>query len=214
VRHRLARLHRMAGMSSAPKHAPRDTLDRYYTPTVLAEAIVAELPVGIGKDSRGIWEPHVGGGAFARAIMARRPECRLRVSDVDPTSVAMRDMGGDLGDFLDLTGSPWAVIGNPPYGDAEEHVLHALAQAERHVVFLLRLAFCESAGRVGFWAGPGSCLRKCWVMAERPSFTGTGTDSCAYGVFWWDKSYKGKAEIVPGWSWVHHRQPSLFGGGS
>jgi hypothetical protein len=28
---------------------------------------------------------------------------------------------------------------------------------------------------------------------------------------WFDKGYRGKAEIVPGWSWVHHRQPSLFG---
>lgn len=203
-------------MSSAPKHSPRDTLDRYYTNEVLAEAIVSELPESIGLDSRGIWEPHVGGGAFARAVLARWPKARLRVSDIDPTSAALRDMGGDCADFLSLSpkSKPWLIIGNPPYGEAEDHVRHALSQTEGHVVFLLRLALCESVARVGFWAETGACLRKVWVLAERPSFTGGGTDSCAYGVFWWHHGYRGNAELVPGWSWVNHRQPSLFGGAS
>jgi len=202
-------------VSSARKHGNRDTLDRFYSPTVLAEAIVDELPASIGKDSRGIWEPHVGGGAFARAVLRRWPKARLRVSDLDPTSPALLDMGGELGDFLTLSGAPWLVIGNPPYSEAEEHVRHALEVTQRHVVFVLRLAFLESATREAFWSGDGSCLRKVWVMAERPSFSTDGkTDSCAYMAAWWDTSYRGKAEIVPGWSWVHHRQPSLFGSAS
>jgi len=33
------------------------------------------------------------------------------------------------------------------------------------------------------------------------SFTGSGTDSCAYGFFWFQRSYPGEPTIVPGWSW-------------
>ena len=202
-------------MSSARKNGDRDHLDRFYTNTVLAEAIVAELPESLGKDSRGVWEPHVGGGAFAMAVQRRWPKARVRVSDIDPTAPALRDLGGTCSDFLSMSpkSKPWLIIGNPPYGEAEAHVRHALEQTRGHVVFLLRLAFLESAARVGFWAS--SPLRKVWVLAERPSFTSDGkTDSCAYMAAWWSHTYKGEPQICPGWSWVHHRQPSLFGGAS
>jgi hypothetical protein len=42
------------------------------------------------------------------------------------------------------------------------------------------------------------------ALAERPSFTGGGTDSAAYGWFWFDREWKQPAEVIPGWSW---RQP-------
>lgn len=55
----------------------------------------------------------------------------------------------------------------------------------------------ESLGRVAFWRRWP--LRKVWVLAERLDFTGEGGDSAAYGFFWWQRGYRGSAEIVPGW---------------
>ena len=62
---------------------------------------------------------------------------------------------------------------------------HALAATHRHVAFLLRLAFLESRERFAFWQDH-PCQR-IYVLSERPSFTGGGTDSCPYGFFIWDK---------------------------
>jgi hypothetical protein len=93
------------------------------------------------------------------------------------------------------------VIGNPPFKEAERHVRKALVGGH-DVAFLLRLAFLESKARVPFWTGPGACLRKMWVLAERPSFTANGkTDSAAYAFFWWQPGFEGQAEVVPALTW-------------
>ena len=101
--------------------------------------------------------------------------------------------------FLAFDGASYRwIVGNPPFRGFEQHVDHALTLG-RHVAFLLRLAVLESAGRVECWSRWP--LRRVWCLAERPSFTGSGTDSAAYGFFWFDRMHTGPAEIVPGWSW-------------
>ena len=53
-------------MSAANRGADRDNLDRYYTPDGLAKACVAVLKI----DTRTmVYDPHCGGGAFARACI-------------------------------------------------------------------------------------------------------------------------------------------------
>jgi len=89
-------------------------------------------------------------------------------------------------DFLDYKPgagvAPNWVVGNPPYLAAEAHIRHALRLAP-NVAFLLRLGFLESAKRLSFWGQhPPSEVH---VLAQRPSFTGKGTDSAAYGWFVW-----------------------------
>ena len=172
----------------------RRPLDAYYTPDALASALVGLLPI---EATDTVMEPHAGGGAFMRALL---PVAHwVLACDVNPEAEGLTlAHSAHYGDFLTCSiGGRWTV-GNPPFRGFEEHVEHALTLS-RHVCYLLRLAVMESAGRAPLWQKWP--LRKVWVLAERPSFTGGGTDSAAYGFFWWDRLHEGPAEIVPGWSW-------------
>lgn len=175
----------------------RKKLDAYYTPDALAQALIAVLPMYSGERA---WEPHAGGGAFVRALLARG--VGVTASDIDPDAPALREpylAYYFAEDFLQTnpTTHDW-VVGNPPFTDFERHVDHAL-KAAPCVAFLLRLAAMESEIRVPCWQRWP--LRKVWVLAQRPSFTGGGTDYAAYGWFWFDSNFSGMPEIVPGWSW-------------
>jgi hypothetical protein len=184
----------------------------HYTPIELTRKLVKLLPFW---EDCSVWEPHVGGGAFAQALFELE-FVRLFLSDIDPNAPALSsDMFKDYKRAVHdaLRKNPWShypdkdgidfawSIGNPPFDGFEKHIDSALRQSH-NVAFLLRLAAMESKGRVEMWKmWP---LRKVWVLAERPSFSGFGggkTDSCAYGFFWFDRSYEDEPTIVPGWSW-------------
>lgn len=171
--------------------------DRYYTPDRLAEAIVER--VGVARDTIAL-EPSVGGGAFVSAL-ARRGAI-VEAIDLDPAAPGLQP-GSDtkLGAPFRRTQSfekplpfegvdpswprPEIVIGNPPFSCAEAHVRRAIEVVAPggRVVFLLRLAFLESQERRNLWAEHPP--KEVIVLTERPSFTGGGTDSPAYGVFVW-----------------------------
>jgi hypothetical protein len=191
----------------------------YYTPQRLADALVGLLPI---RPTDTALEPHVGGGAFAVCLQERIGHESLTGGDVDERAVGLNYIDEDsriIGDFLTLelarNARPSWIVGNPPFARdsgrisphtgkpimepcAELHARHALDITGRHVAFLMRLAMLETPGRAAWLAS--TPLRKVWVLAQRPSFTGSGTDSCAYGFFWWDKEYSGEPEL--GWvSW-------------
>jgi hypothetical protein len=194
-----------------PDDGSRIVGDRYYTPELLARRIVAAIHA-IEPITGNVLEPHAGGGAFVRALLDLT-RARVFVSDINPDAPALGSWGAWLvdhdrapcgarvaQDFL-TAGPPrrdW-IIGNPPYADAEAHVRHALTWS-RHVVFLLRSAFSESAARIPFWTAH-PCRHE-WRLAQRPSFTACGrTDSAAYSVFWWDREHTGPTTCTHGWDW-------------
>ena len=170
--------------------------DAYYTPEPLAEKLVGLLPMGEGDY---VMEPSVGGGAFARSL--RNRGAVVVGCDIDPAvKGALLCSAFIEADFLKLPPPfefEW-VVGNPPYTNVEEHIDRALEFAP-NVAFLLRLAVLESGSRVKKWAEWP--LRRVWVLAERPSFTGRGTDACAYGWFWFCRYHSGAPTLTPGWSW-------------
>jgi hypothetical protein len=178
----------------------REAHDAYYTPDLVADALVERLtrPSGhdwIGRQTR-VLEPHAGGGAFVRAL--RRRGCTVDAHDIDPGAPACETRG----DFLALkaTEAAW-IVGNPPFCDAEAHVRHALCLCPR-VAFLLRLGFLASAVRATMWAGhPPAAV---YVLSERPSFTADGaTDSADYCfVVWAPHHGPTRMEWV---SWRAHR---------
>lgn len=179
-------------MSRALAPAERREGDAYYTPAALASALVSLLPVA----GKACWEPHAGGGAFVRALIQNG------ATTVVGTDIAAGDWGPGW-DFLEQARAPLGVqvdwiVGNPPFRGFEDHIDRALDLAP-NVAFLLRLGCMESRARVSCWARWP--LRRVWVLAERPSFTGGGTDSAAYGFFVFERGYTGAAEVVPGWSW-------------
>lgn len=88
------------------------------------------------------------------------------------------------------------IITNPPYSLAQQFVEKSfeLAGKDTDIIMLLRLAFLESKKRRDFWQRhPVSGL---YVLSERPSFTGSRTDSAAYAWFVWNKSETQKIEVV------------------
>ncbi len=165
-------------------------LDAYYTPDPLAAALVDLLPI-TAQDT--VIEPSCGGGAFVRALLKKTPH--VIAVDLNPEAPGLSLTLSAARDFLDIMprSRPVWVVGNPPYNKALEHVTHALNMADQHVAFLLRLGFLESKKRLEFWRR-WPC-RKVFVLVERPSFTGGGTDSAAYALFWWDKGHRGATEL-------------------
>lgn len=172
---------------------PRRPLDAYYTPPAVARACVAALPCLAGAT---VLEPHAGGGSFVRALGSAG--ALVTACDVNPAAPGLAlAQSSWVGDFLGYQppAAPAWVIGNPPYCAAESHVRHALQVTGRHVVYLLRLAFLESIRRAPLWRAHPP--RRVWVLSARPSFTGGGTDSAAYGWMWWDAEHRGPPTL--GW---------------
>lgn len=143
--------------------------DAYYTPDVDAQACVdAILDDVIGRT---VLEPHVGGGAFARSLLAAGAD----VHTMDQNAAAPGLVLGRtsrIGDFLgpDAVGGfrPHWTVGNPPFSGAEDHVRRAVSVSSIGAAFLLRLAFLESTIRRDFWTRYP--VDEVLVLRQRPAF--------------------------------------------
>lgn len=184
-------------MSSTGRGTERAENDRYMTPEKLARTCCHRLwfdgwlsPYA----NHDLLEPSAGEGSFVRAMREHFPQSSITANDIVDASEQWQSLGAShtrSDDFLSILRGEglWdAVIGNPPYSEAESHVRGAiqLVQAFGGVVGqLLPLGFLESKARIPFWKEhPAACV---YVLAERPSFTGKGTDSNAYGFFVWKR---------------------------
>lgn len=189
--------------------AERIANDAYYTEAPLARAICGRLhPLLVMGDAPRILEPSAGNGVFCRE--ARKVwGAAAHITAVEPFPAAPLWLThvGDHDDLnkvrvmsiehycathaatFDLT------IGNPPFLYAEEH-LALVRPISTYVAFLLRLGFLASQGRAErVYKEPG--LRYLMPIAERPSFTGGGTDKYDYAVYVWQKDYPGLAQVLP-----------------
>jgi hypothetical protein len=133
-------------------------------------------------------EPAAGDGALIAAVNAKlgdrdwlAVECRATAAQ------ACRAAGANpvVADFLtwepgDLTDQVSAVITNPPFSRAEEFIRHADEICPTaDLVFLVRLGFLASSGRLALWQDVG--MPDVYVLPNRPSFTGDGaTDASDY----------------------------------
>lgn len=193
-----------------PHEGRRISGDRYYTRDDVARACVSV--VHALEPVRGhVLEPHVGGGAFARAILDLTPAA-LDVVDIDEQAPGLssemyagrRPVASDVLDFLSMDEhhmfwpSGWIFM-NPPYSHAEAHIRHGLRVAPR-VVALVRLAILSGEGRAQRLHHRAP-LRRVWVLAGRPSFTVRGTGRYDYALLMYDRRWKGPATVVPGWRW-------------
>ena len=193
-----------------PHEGRRISGDRYYTRDDVARAcvsVVQQLEPVLGR----VLEPHVGGGAFARALLDLTAAA-VDVADIDSHAPgldldqygARRPVASACLDFLHLDvghmfwPSGWIFM-NPPYSHAEAHIKHALRVAPR-VVALVRLAILSGEGRAKRLHHRAP-LRRVWVLAGRPSFTVTGTGRYDYALLMYDRRWRGPATVVPGWRW-------------
>lgn len=173
-------------------------LDAYYTPLALAEACVRTLPPM--PERTPIWEPHAGGGAFCHALWNQRA-VYVFASDINPDAPAIQPFAGPpvykaadaLKGWPFRSPPPAWVVGNPPFTGVERHIDTALSVATVGVGFLLRLAILEGQKRKAAWKRWP--LASVHVLVERPSFTGGGTDSAAYGFFRFERGYQGRPSL-------------------
>lgn len=132
----------------------------------------------------GAWlEPSAGNGAIIRAINTRRAGIAWTAVELrEEAAPCFRTLAVELHvtDFLrwNPQGRRFVVtIGNPPFSLAAQMISHALTFSSR-VVFLLRQSFLESEERIPFFRRVG--VPDVMVLPDRPSFTGSGTDSASY----------------------------------
>jgi predicted RNA methylase len=186
--------------------APRDELDRYFTPPEFAEAAVAMLDDYCGLEGKQCLEPHVGAGAFAEALLRRDIES-LQTIDIDPDCPWMREPQEFLAPRFCLTHTTadflkWAAIpegnercnpfdiicGNPPFNAAEQHLraAHSLLSPRGVMAFILPLHFLGSVGRRDFYRE----LMPTEIHTIRPRIP-FAQEMREMGLFVWDKQAMG-----------------------
>lgn len=159
----------------------RDTLDRYYTPDACAAAVVRWLDL---PPRSLVVEPSVGGGAFARALVAAG--LRVHGVDIDPGAAGLVACeSAHVGDWLRVTDLPrgvHAIVGNPPYRASQEHAEHALTLCPQ-AALLLPLSVLASRARLAWWARRPPA--RVGVLVPRPKFLEQGTAQAEYCVVEW-----------------------------
>jgi hypothetical protein len=69
-----------------------------------------------------------------------------------------------------------------------------ISDEDTEIIMLLRTAFLESKKRYDFWQRhPVNGL---YVLSQRPSFTGHGTDATSYSFFVWNNSGKQEVKVI------------------
>lgn len=141
-----------------------------------------------------ILEPSAGNGNIIRALRNRGFKNRIDAIELRETEkenlIGLAD-NTEITDFLGL--DPWhsrynVIIGNPPYSLAQQFIdksLDLLTPGGR-LIFLLRTNFLESKKRFNWWQD--KLPNGLYVLHQRPSFTGKGTDATSYSWFIWEKA--------------------------
>lgn len=181
-------------MSSTNRGSDRAEADFYQTPDWCVQRLVEKLGLPGGK-----WlEPGAGEGDLIKAMgrgcvywtaLELREECRANLEKIQPpVEIIITDKFIDPSvpeDQKPLHGRHFDVaFGNPPYSLAIEFIQESLKYCDI-VVMLLRLNFLSTRSRAPFMQEHTPDV---YVLPDRPSFTGHGTDSSEYAWFVWDKS--------------------------
>lgn len=166
-------------MSATGRGTVRNEADFYGTPAYCVHRLLEAK-----KLPGGLWlEPSAGEGAIIKAVNAVRTDVQWSAFEIREAcrpflAPLVRGDRSFIGDFLPVFPVPGVdvAIGNPPFMDAMAFVLRALRWAP-HVALLLRLNFLGSAKRRALFANE---MPDIYVLPNRPSFTGKGTDATEY----------------------------------
>ena len=190
-------------MSSTNRKVRRAIADDYPTPDWCVRQLIREVPLPGGH-----WlEPTAGTGNIIRAVnntrqditwdaVELRPECKDALEEIPVIHSTY------IGDFMNIQpeeyGNPFSVIiTNPPYSYAMPIIEYALKFDTEFVVMLLRLNFIATSTRAEFMRTNTPDI---YVLPNRPSFSGHGTDSIEYAWFVWNKNNKrnhGRIQVLP-----------------
>ena len=150
-----------------------------------------------------IVEPSAGNGAIIRAATGSIPLARwlayeIREEERETLSGLCATV---IENFLtvdppeaDLDDCVTAVIGNPPYSVAWDFIKEASRKFPRaEICFLLRVAFAASEERNAFMRDTTPDV---YVLPNRPSFTGDGSDSADYAWFIWQPETRAAGKFM------------------
>ena len=182
---------------------PRDPFDYYPTPSWCVHRFLEKA--GIPYTHGGVLlEPSAGDGAIIRSVatfqhikkngvttvIQYRPnwiavEIQPRFqanleNEIDRSHVLVTDFLSV--DPVDIGASPQVIIANPPFSQALAFIKKALDYKPDYICMLLRLNFLGSSERSEFMRQHTPDI---YVLPNRPSFTGKGTDSIEYAWFVW-----------------------------
>lgn len=179
-------------MSATNRGAKRVESDFYATPKHVVESILNEIEL-----SGDILEPTAGNGNIAEVIKKHYPENRLDVVELrEEERKNLEKIGADnviIHDFLTWqTDEKYdTIITNPPYSIAEEIITKCFKHLKPggKIIMLLRLNFLGAKKRFQFWQEHP--VDSVYVLSNRPSFTGNGTDATEYAWFVWGGKKEG-----------------------
>ena len=147
--------------------------------------------VDIGPTPQQLWlDPCVGGGAIVRAVEATcKQTTRALWMQVDIRDTGLS--GLTVADYLRHDLGPMGVfdvcIMNPPFSKALQFAQKALVDAKA-VLMLQRLNWLQAPDRADWSREHPPNL---YVLPERPSFTGSGTDGGGYAWYVWGCGSRG-----------------------
>jgi len=147
-----------------------------------------------------ILEPSAGNGNFIKVIKDKSNNhitaLEIREEEYDNLNLYADEVIID--DFLKWKPDKKykTIIGNPPYTYTLEFLekCFEISDPDTEIIMLLRTAFLESQRRYDFWQRHP--VSKLYVLSQRPSFTGKGTDATSYSWFIWDNSGKQEIKVI------------------
>jgi len=190
----------MFNISATNRGSKRVESDTYCTPIPVIKNFLKHYKLQHGN----ILEPSAGNGNF---IIALREEGYNNYNPI--TAIELREeerinlinSGVDnviITDFLTWKSDKeyTTIIGNPPYSLALEFIekCFEIATDKTEIIMLLRTAFLESKKRYKFWQKHP--LNGLYVLSQRPSFTGKGTDATSYSFFIFNNNGKQEIKVI------------------
>ena len=188
----------MINISATNRGSKRVEADFYATPLSVIHNFLNHYDLKDGA----ILEPSAGNGNFIKAIRERERN-KHKITALEIRSEEFNNLNAIsdkviIGDFLNLQikDNFKTIIGNPPYSLALEFLekCFEIANEDTDIIMLLRTAFLESKKRYEFWQKHP--LSELYVLSQRPSFTGKGTDATSYSFFVWNNSKTQKIDVI------------------
>lgn len=183
-------------MSATNRGSKRIEADFYSTPINTINKFLESYRLKDGI----ILEPCAGDGNFIKAIRGFGYTNYIIANEIRHEEINGLNQLSDkvyIEDFLEnkINEYPRTIITNPPYSLAEQFIRKCKDQFPKsEVIMLLRLAFLESKKRYDFWQQYP--VNKLYILSQRPSFTGKGTDATAYAWFVWDNTDKQEIKVI------------------
>ncbi|HHX69430.1 MAG TPA: hypothetical protein GX708_15470 [Gallicola sp.] len=185
-------------ISATNRGSTRAVADFYATPEKVIHTFLNNYNLKDGN----ILEPTAGNGNIIKVIRERESKphyiTSIEIRKEEYNNLSKYSNEVIITDFLNWqpTNTYKTIISNPPYSIAQEIIekCFKIANEDTEIIMLLRTAFLESKKRYSFWQKYP--LNGLYVLSQRPSFTGKGTDATSYSWFIWNGSDKQEIKVI------------------